>query len=102
MIVIVFSTSAVMASDDDLARKLAGFSRLSHKTGLVNAEYTFEKARFRDLLAKETINQGILYSKQITSKETTDFIVRALGVFNTNHGLSKTIFRLFDKHIDEA
>jgi Zn-dependent metalloprotease len=88
--------------NNNLSRKLASFSRLTHKTGLVNAEYTFDNARFRDLLARETINQGILYSKQITSKETTDFVAKALGVFNANHGLSRTIFRLFDKHIDEV
>ncbi|MBN2036612.1 MAG: M4 family metallopeptidase [Chitinispirillaceae bacterium] len=99
---IVVSSYAITASNDSPARKLAGFSRLNHKSGLVNAEYTFDKTRFRDLLARETINQAIMYSKQASSKETNEFIVRALGVFNTNHGLSKTAFRLVDKHIDEV
>lgn len=100
---VVSGHAVTMTNNNSKAKKLAtSFSKLTHATGLSEAEYNFDNNQFRNLIKLGTVQQGVLYSKVKSSKETIDFTDRVLKNFNVNHGLRNSVFKIVDTHIDEV
>jgi Zn-dependent metalloprotease len=103
LVFLVASGDSIAIGNGKLAQKLTtSFSKLNHITGLTEAEYSFNNNLLRNLLKQGTIQQSIQYSTQSNSKGTVDFSNRVLDIFNANHGLRNSVFKLVDTHIDEV